>query len=220
MEYINIIKFSKEYFTNIFSTNDNSQILDPLSTVVRMVLLNYKPIGTKISIYNNKIHYQEPSIIQGTIRWHNGDKRTDLHNLLNPLLLANLWFNSGDSEIEYIFSRAMDGLENIKKSYKDSGEAICHAISHYITILNSDDKIKKEVKKINNVIYNKIHEIWSQDELNIIYSLLKYIDDLDKNDANFKKIEMEYYVKSIESIIDGKDKIINSFLNNTLKGEI
>ena len=38
---------------------NNSQVLDPLSSLIRLSLLNYKPIGTKLSFYNNTITFQE-----------------------------------------------------------------------------------------------------------------------------------------------------------------
>ena len=60
-------------------------IVEPLSAMVRIALLNYREIGTKISISNNKIGYSDPTMLQGTIRWSYGDTRNDLHYLLNPI---------------------------------------------------------------------------------------------------------------------------------------
>ena len=42
----------------------NSQILDPFSTIYKLALLSYKPEGSKISIYNNRIYYSEPGLLQ------------------------------------------------------------------------------------------------------------------------------------------------------------
>ena len=42
------------------SSNDFLYILEPLSCVIRIGLLSYKPDGSKISISNNKIYYNEP----------------------------------------------------------------------------------------------------------------------------------------------------------------
>ena len=70
-------------------------ILDPLTCLVRLSILDFKPLGTKISLNNNKIKYNEPNVLQGAIRWTNGDAREDLHNLFNPLKKAVLlWYDT------------------------------------------------------------------------------------------------------------------------------
>ena len=71
----------------LFKKNDPSNsIIDPLTCVVRLSLLKYKPDGTKISVKENQISYNEPTLLQGPIRWTFGDCRDDLHNLFNPHL--------------------------------------------------------------------------------------------------------------------------------------
>ena len=54
--------------------NDKKIILEPLSTILRLIIYIYKEKGTKISIYDNAIYYNEPSFLQGLIRNFNGDK--------------------------------------------------------------------------------------------------------------------------------------------------
>ena len=44
---------------------EKNMLLEPLSCIFRMVLLNYKGEGVKISIVNNSIQYNEPSYYQG-----------------------------------------------------------------------------------------------------------------------------------------------------------
>ena len=65
---------------------EKNMLLEPLSCIFRMILLNYKGEGVKISIVNNSIKYNEPSYYQGLFRSVNGDTREDLHNLYNPFL--------------------------------------------------------------------------------------------------------------------------------------
>ena len=159
---------------NFMKNNKEGLLLDPLSTVIRISLLNFKKENTKISICDNTIYYQEPSLIQGILRWQNGDKRSDLHNLLNPMLLCKLWYKD-NKEINAIFKFAINGLKKIKESYKNNGEEICHALSHYITILLvNDEELKKfsETLEYDNVIYEKIKNLWSEDEIHIMFLLL------------------------------------------------
>ena len=91
------------FINNFFKETDKNFILDPLSCVIRLAILSFKPSGTKISITRNKISYNEPSILQGTIRWSQGDNRDDLHNIYNPLKKATEWFDISSSELTNIF---------------------------------------------------------------------------------------------------------------------
>ena len=85
---MNIPGYFKLYdVVNHYTTSENKNIiLEPISCIFRMILLKYKLKGTKISIYNNSINYNEPNYLQGIIRSYNGDTREDLHNLYNPFL--------------------------------------------------------------------------------------------------------------------------------------
>mgnify|MGYP006094025353 FL=1 len=38
----------------------NNVLLEPLTCILRIILLKYKETGTKISIHNNSINYNEP----------------------------------------------------------------------------------------------------------------------------------------------------------------
>ena len=79
---------------------------------VRLSILDFKPLGTKISLNNNRIKYNEPNVLQGAMRWTNGDTREDLHNLFNPLKKAVLWYDTKNQEIKNIFNYAIKGLKN------------------------------------------------------------------------------------------------------------
>ena len=64
--FTNVNNYIKVY--SYFTNNMNIQkilILEPFCTLIKLILLSYKPDGTKISIYNNTIQFHEPSIIQG-----------------------------------------------------------------------------------------------------------------------------------------------------------
>ena len=44
------------YGFHLFKSQEK-QILDPFSTIIKLALLNYKDIGTKLSIVNNQIYF-------------------------------------------------------------------------------------------------------------------------------------------------------------------
>lgn len=189
-------------------TGCNKQILDPLTSLIKLCLLNFKKPGTKISITNNKISFQSPDIFQGTIRWKNGDNRFDLHNLCNPIERSVEWYNCQDnSNIATIFTLAISGLKKFKESYKDieNTNLVCDAISHYISIL--ENKLEKNIKpdKINLQTLNEsninksLRNMWETDEIAIISSMLilakkkKYQNDVSAT------------VRAIECLLECKD---------------
>ena len=218
---ISLLFKNRNILYNFMKETNEGLLLDPLSTVIRICLLNFKKENTKISICDNTIYYQEPSMIQGILRWQNGDKRSDLHNLLNPMLLSKLWYKD-NSEVKSLYKFAISGLKKIKESYKNNGEETCHALSHYITILLVDDnELEKLLETINydNVIYEKLKDLWDKKEINILFLLFNILYDLDtQEDKN--NILIDSYINSIESILNGKDIIIRDIISNIVKGKI
>ena len=117
---------------------DNSKelLLEPLSCILRLILLSYKPEGTKISIQNNSIQYYDPSFYQGILRSIYGDNREDIHNLYAPILKAFEWYNTIDSKMnKYFFEKLIIGLECLKNVYNPN-TIIYHTITHYITMIH------------------------------------------------------------------------------------
>ena len=103
--------------TNLFFNKEiKKSLLDPLTCIIRCAVLSFKPFGTKISILNNRITYHEPTILQGTIRWSQGDKREDLHNIYNPILKSTQWYIKENPDILNVFKLAKKGLERLKSS--------------------------------------------------------------------------------------------------------
>ena len=73
---------------NNITSNNKNDILDPLSIIVKLFIYYYKPLGTKISIGNNRIYIQDSTYIQGLVRRYNGDSKNDINILLCPILYA------------------------------------------------------------------------------------------------------------------------------------
>lgn len=123
-----------EIIFNFFNEKNKNSIIEPLICLVRLAILEFKPIGTKISIYNNKITYNEPNILQGAVRWSNGDARDDLHNIFLPITKASLWYDINKKDIQNIFKFSIRGLEKLKLSYSRNS-TINHSIQYYIDTL-------------------------------------------------------------------------------------
>lgn len=224
----------------LFKKNDPSNsIIDPLTCVVRLSLLKYKPHGTKISVRENQISYNEPCILQGPMRWTFGDCRDDLHNLFNPLKKGLEWFNLKNSEIYGLFSFCVEGLVCLKNTY-DKNSIIAHSLDHYISIIelqisnikkpsranrdltestmrldiDENERKKNEKKKneveTNNRIYKLLRELWSEREILIIYNILMELDTLKTSGGD--KTEITSLINSIDSILVMKEQKVNQML--------
>jgi hypothetical protein len=126
--------------------------LDPLTCLIKLSLLPYKPEGTKLSISNNYIHYSENTIFQFAIRKYFGDSYNDLRDLNKSLHKAVAWYYD-DPKLKYLFDNAIIGLEKLKKTYGNTGKA--DAVQSYIDILSGFNRrvmleINKEKDKIKN----------------------------------------------------------------------
>ncbi len=126
--------------TNIFMNKKEKHfILDPFSCLVKLSLLKYFPLGTKICIYDNKLCFNEPNMMQGVVRFMYGDGREDLHNLYQPIRKCAKWYwDDNNMEIKYLFQNAVEGIKNLKASYS-SWATIQHTLDYYIILLVQND---------------------------------------------------------------------------------
>ena len=200
---------------------DNNVLLEPLSCILRMGLLNYKDDGMKISIINNSIQYHENTFYQGLWRSYNGDTREDLHNLYNPFLKAFEWYptegRSGSMYL-YFYQKCYDGLMKLITSY-EKGSIIHHTLTHYSKIFKDciDGKIDKEqgkeedegiegVKEKESPLLGELKTIWKEEELTIIFQTLQYLD------ACVDEEEKKIYFKTIDDIVSMKEKKVNEYV--------
>lgn len=211
---------AKALITRFLKNSTDQQLLDPMSTLIKLSLISFCEKGTKISINENSIELQKPGLLQGAIRWSQGDKRTDLHNLYAPIEKALEWYNPKDNKaLTYIYELAINGLRSLKKAYSELGNSnlVAHTISYYITII--DNKLKGVENSINpeNILaesiykedsgINRLQTIWTLDEIKIVYHCL-----LQVTEAKNKNKELENYINSIVSILEGKDKQVRELL--------
>ena len=141
------------------TSKEKNIIIDPLSCFIKIGLLNFYQEGTKISITNNQIKFDEPNYFQGVIRSFNGDGRDDLHNIFNPIQKCIKWYwkdpkyekeedsdskvknrdkriDSRKRKISFLFDIAANGLKRLKKSYPSSC-AIQYTLDYYIDIIEN-----------------------------------------------------------------------------------
>jgi len=126
------IQILKSFFQKKVERN---VIIDPFSCLVKLSLLRFLDTGTKISIYQNRIHFNSPSYIQGMIRFMYGDNREHLHNLYLPIQKCVEWFwDDKNPDMTYMFNNAVTGLKMLKFAYNEYA-TIQHTIDYYIIII-------------------------------------------------------------------------------------
>ena len=141
-----IAKSALEFLNNVFLERDpRNSILDPLTCIIRLGILGFKECGTKVSVADNSIKFNNPNIFQGAKRWSMGDNREDLHNIYNPIKKVTSWFNLNAPEINGIIRFAIRGIHLLKSSYNQNS-IICHTLNLYIQEL----EIALEKAKMNN----------------------------------------------------------------------
>ncbi len=212
--------------SNIYSyfisddTIKNCQLLEPLTCIIKLCILHLKNEGTKLQIINNSIKFQEPDLLQGTNRWLNGDTRSDLHNLCNPIQISLEWYNPCDNnDLKYIYTRALLGVESLGKSYNIDtiSSLVANTISHYKILIQAgldnstftgDSNISDSSSEVE--INNQYKNLWTSNEISIIKSLLEISIEKKSKNENYSK-----YLESMESILDDKDERVREILFKT-----
>jgi hypothetical protein len=205
-----------DWITSLLNNKkQKNYILDPMTCIIRLSILSFKNKGTKISISDNQISYHEPTLIQGPIRWTNGDNREDLHNLYYPILKSTQWY-SKNKDLSIIYRHCISGLENLMNSYSKNS-TIGHSLKHYIDIIKKflDSDIQENHQDNHNLtdqtkqIYQELKSLWSSQELSIVKKLLEQIS---KNYENDSELETNHYISSLEQILLMKELKVNNML--------
>jgi hypothetical protein len=198
-----IIDLSKILSSLRYTEKPDSQVLDPFSCLIRLCLLNYKPIGTKLSFTNNKIVFQEPDFLQPAKRWSSGDSRQHIHNLYNPIFKLNQWYDINTPQFVYLLNKSKSGLLQLLKCYNaNDSNIISHSINYYIETINNILKKKSTPQFLN------------ENDTNV-----DNIDNIDNDELKIeaKKNKNKNKNKSIQNeIIKDTDKSIqNEIIKNT-----
>jgi hypothetical protein len=199
----------------LFNNTANFDYLDPVTSMIKIGLLRYKKIGTKLGIYNHIVKIQDVGFYQSIQRFMNSDDRTELYKLRWPILYFHgmiLGYIEGISEddkifLNYVEEQAICGLKRLRSTYDDvNGSIIANCIDNYIDILTShysDEDFRKQCENIlTSTVMNTYSEYmkkWNHDDLKIIEQLFNSIDKkIDKKTQNS-------LCSTIEAYLDAKD---------------
>jgi hypothetical protein len=233
---MDIIFNFKEWFLSF--KKEKNIIIDPISCLVKLSILSLYPKGTKMSISNTGLNFNNSNIFQGSIRFIQGDCREDLHNLFKPLQKSIDWYWNTpkyQQSLDDLFIMSELGLLNLKNCYS-SNSIIQHSIDHYILyihnrndnkqIIEQTDKKKQKNPRTNstnstntdddvtqefdkNIIYNFLKQLWSQREINIIIELFN-----EYKEPNKIQEEKENIIIIINNLTSVKEKILAGFIKD------
>ena len=199
-------------------------VLEPLQAMIQLALISITSIGTKLTIQENILGFQIPSIIQPLNRWYNSDKKDDLYFLFQVIKRYIKWYNpniNNKSPInmelyQLIIKMALLGLDNLTKTYFSSdNNPITEVIQIYKTLLDNNDAIdiEKVVQhdKVNiDEVFINIIDLYDTNIINIIFNTLKLIDKEEPNELN------NNYITGLNLILQSTNKKIKDWINENL----
>lgn len=203
-------------------------VLEPLQVMIQLSLLSFCPIGTKITIHNNILSLQPPTIIQPINRWFNYDKKDDIYHLFQVIKRFIKWHQGKTDIINNTFylmlvDLAKKGLDNLIKTYQNCDMlTIIPVLQMYKDLLNTADVnkvhaeekcITPELNEINNsidqIFYN-VSSIYSKELLNVVFCSLELL----KIETNITTIDN--YLDGINMMLLNINIKITSWINKNL----
>jgi len=191
-------------------------ILEPLQVLTQLAILSFLPVGTKISISNNILHLQQPTMFQGVVRWYQKDNKDDLFYLFHAIRRYYKWYKNRDDEVfGKILELAIKGIEKLIDTYNKIGiTTITHTLSLYKNILeqDSDELFKDDSDNSISVddVFKNITELYDRKLLVVLYSTFQIMMDED-NENN-----IYLYVEGLNNLLKPTQNIIRKWIVDNL----
>lgn len=184
-----------------------TMILDPLTTMFRLSMISFKPIGTKLSVYKNTMNYVEPGAFQGVYRWTFGEGRDDLHNIYRPIQRFLTWYSKDDESIAKLIKFSIQGLQTLSESYAQDS-IIHHSIKLYILMLENCKPMEDcpDEKEVNNQIYESFKGLYKKNEITLLVEML----ELSNRENDEEKVRS--FLQSIDTLLKVKERRIHSIV--------
>jgi len=141
-------------------------ILEPLQAMIQLSLLSHCPVGSKLTIQDNLLQIQLPSVSQGFLRFMNDDTKDDLYYLFNVFRRFLNYYKDLEENYKHLYDNlinmSINGIDKLIQTYTDSGRiSILHTLQMYKMILIKKDffenpnEIDLENEEENNSPQNK-----------------------------------------------------------------
>jgi hypothetical protein len=205
---------------NIFKgINKKQQLLEPMSTIAKLILLNFYEEGTKIYIHSNKINIDPPHNTQFMERFIHGNSRNDVCILGSVLdKYIHFYLNSTHydlhNELKQLTRYACLGLKKLQTTYYHLNSRIndncIYTLQYFINYLNECvEKGEHDIISFTQAEHlldtDKLRKLWNDDDIHQLY-------------INFSKCFTQDPIQSL----DGKESIVtkNIQMVNTLLATI
>ena len=178
---------------NYFYPN-KTDILDPLSLVIKLYIYSFKNIGTKISILNNKVVLQEIGIFQSTVRSINGDTKTDIINMLFPLTYACENYLNEVNCVQYkcIFDKLIESFDKLNQMYQINEiahniEQLKNIVTTFLSNNNFNPKAiilnwDEPASTLKKSFYKQTNSVWDNTRLNILFGYINEISNTNSSE--------------------------------------
>ena len=167
-------------------------IIEPLQVLTQLAILSFLPVGTKISISNNILYLQQPTLLQGVVRWYQQDNKDDLFYLFHAIRRYYKWYKNREDEVfAQILKLAINGIKKLMETYNKVGNTtITHTLNLYKNILEqeSDELFKDDSEKSVSVddVFEKYRN-YDRKLLVVLYSVFQIMGEED-NEDNMKNV--------------------------------
>ena len=190
-------------------------ILEPLQVMIQLSLVSFCPVGTKVSISNNILHIQKPTMSQGVVRWWYGDNKDDIYYLFDAIRRYYLWYKKDDNPIyAYILKNAIKGIDALINTYKNTKlTTITTTLQMYKNILDleNEELFKTEDAAVNlDSVFQNITNIYEKRILIVVYNILKSMENED-NERN-----MDSYFEATHSFLSPTNLKIQQWIRDKL----
>ena len=156
-------------------------------------------MGTKLSVSENILRLQQPTLYQGVLRWYQSDNTDDLYYLFHAIRRYYKWYKSRDEKIfNYILSQAIKGIDKLMLTYSQTNKtSITHTLSLYKNVLVLEDpKIFTDSSGSGSVdidsVFEQITSIYDKRLMKIIYNILLLLEN-ESNEQNKQQYILGIY---------------------------
>jgi hypothetical protein len=190
-------------------------ILEPLQVMIQLSLVSFCPVGTKVSISNNILHIQKPTMSQGVVRWWYGDNKDDLYYLFHAIRRYYLWYKRDENPIyAYILKNAINGIDSLINTYKNTKlTTITTTLQMYKNILDleNEELFKTQDAAVNlDSVFQNITNIYEKRMLAVVYNILKSMENEDK------ERNMDSYFEAIHHFLSPTNLKIQQWIREKL----
>ena len=191
-------------------------ILEPFQVMVQLSLVSFCPVGTKISISNNILKLQKPTLFQGALRYFNNDNKDDLYYLFHAIRRYMKWYKDHDNKITvFILKLAKDGLNKLIETYAQSDKkSITQTLSLYKNVLDLE---KEDLFKENNTntinmdkVFENIKSLYTDNIYRMIFNALVIIEEEENEEYR------QEYINGIETTLNPINYKIKKWIHENL----